>query len=416
MNFVGREITKNGLVDKKAEIEAFQKLIEDCGLHVSPKALLRNLTVAQCQLIEIIKAISVNAKVIVMDEPTTSIIDKGVHILFDHINRLKAKGIAIIYISHRMDEIFTICDRISVFRDGQYIGCGEVKDLDEPQLIKMMVGRETTDVFLKLEAKIGDVMFEAKHIVRDKKVKDISISVRSGEILGIAGLVGAGRSELMEGGTMKQKSIAKQHNISEYFIVIICGGFDMSVGSIIAFTGILAAMLGQGNLPLIVPFIVACRAGLGVGIVNGVGVAVGNLSPFIMTLGTMTAVRGLALLTSNGKTITGISEGYKKVTSLMLFGKIPMLAVFFIIVIAVCSFVLAKTVFGRRVFSCGGNLQAARVAGINTTFIRIVVFAASEEPDVHEMVQAAFAGKRLELFKENCQCDEILKAVEDALK
>lgn len=197
--FVGREITKNGLVDKKAEIETSKKLIEDCGLHVSPKAMLRDLTVAQCQLIEIIKAISVNAKVIVMDEPTTSITDKEVHILFDHINRLKAKGVAIIYISHRMDEIFTICDRISVFRDGQYIGCGEVKDLDEPQLIKMMVGREITDVFPKLEAKIGDVMFEAKHIVRDKKVKDVSISVKSGEILGIAGLVGAGRSELMEG-------------------------------------------------------------------------------------------------------------------------------------------------------------------------------------------------------------------------
>ena len=219
---------------------------------------------------------------------------------------------------------------------------------------------------------------------------------------------------------MKQKSIAKQHNISEYFIVIIfialvvvlgllkpsflsggnivnilkqtsivgilsfgmmfviiCGGFDMSVGSIIAFTGILAALLGQGNLPLIVPFIVACLAGLGVGLINGVGVAVGNLPPFIMTLGTMTAVRGLALLVSNGKPITGISEAYKKVTSLMLLGKIPMLAVFFVIVIAVCSFVLAKTVFGRRVFSCGGNLQAARVAGINTTFIRIAVFAIS---------------------------------------
>lgn len=218
---------------------------------------------------------------------------------------------------------------------------------------------------------------------------------------------------------MKQKTIGK-HNISEYFIiiifvalvvvlallnpnfisggnivnilkqtsivgilsfgmmfVIICGGFDMSVGSTIAFTGILAALLGQGNLPLVVPFVVACLAGLGVGLINGVGVAIGNLPPFIMTLGTMTAVRGLALLTSNGKPITGISEVYKKVTAISLFGKIPMLAVFFIIVIVVCSFVLSKTVFGRRVYSCGGNLQAARVAGINTTFIRIAVFAIS---------------------------------------
>lgn len=197
--FVGREIKKNGLVDKAAEIKESEKLLEECGLHVSPRELLRNLTVAQCQLIEIIKAISVNAKVIVMDEPTTSITDKEVDLLFGHIRRLKEKGVAIIYISHRMEEIFTICDRISVFRDGQYIGCDEIKNLDEPKLIKMMVGREITDVFPKLEAEIGDVIFEIKNLVRDKKVKDVSIKVRRGEILGIGGLVGAGRSELVEG-------------------------------------------------------------------------------------------------------------------------------------------------------------------------------------------------------------------------
>ena len=198
--FVGRELRKNGLVDKKAEIEEAQKLIEECGLHVSPKETLRNLTVAQCQLIEIIKAISVNAKVIVMDEPTAAITEREVELLFGHIRRLKAQGVAIIYISHRMDEIFTICDRVSVYRDGQYIGSGETRDLDEAQLIKMMVGREITDVFPKLEAEIGEVVFEAKHIVRaDNKVKDVSISVRRGEILGIGGLVGAGRSELVEG-------------------------------------------------------------------------------------------------------------------------------------------------------------------------------------------------------------------------
>ena len=162
--------------------------------------LLRNLTVAQCQLIEIIKAISVNAKVIIMDEPTAAITDREVELLFGHIRRLKEQGVAIIYISHRMDEIFTICDRISVYRDGTYVGSGDAKDLDEPQLIKMMVGREITDVFPKAEAKIGEVVFEAKNIVRaDNKVKGVSISVRKGEILGIGGLVGAGRSELVEG-------------------------------------------------------------------------------------------------------------------------------------------------------------------------------------------------------------------------
>ena len=198
--FVGREIRKNGLVDAKAEIAEAEKLIKECGLHVSPKEKLRNLTVAQCQLIEIIKAISINAKVIVMDEPTAAITDREVELLFEHIRSLTAKGVAIIYISHRMDEIFSICDRVSVYRDGQYIGSGDTKDLDEAQLIKMMVGREITDVFPKLEAEIGDVVFEAKNIVRaDNKVKGVSLSVRRGEILGIGGLVGAGRSELVEG-------------------------------------------------------------------------------------------------------------------------------------------------------------------------------------------------------------------------
>lgn len=156
--------------------------------------------------------------------------------------------------------------------------------------------------------------------------------------------------------------------------VIIAGGFDMSVGSTVAFTGVLAAMLGQGNYPLIVPLIVAMLAGLAVGIVNGVGVAVGDLPPFIMTLGTMTAVRGLALVVSKGKPIVGISAGYKAIAASSVLG-IPMLAVFLLGIIIICSFILSKTVYGRRVYACGGNLQAARVSGINTTKIRISTFA-----------------------------------------
>ena len=139
-------------------------------------------------------------KIIIMDEPTAAITEREVELLFGHIRRLKEKGVAIIYISHRMDEIFSICDRVSVYRDGHYIGSGETKDLTEAQLIKMMVGREITDVFPKLDAQIGEVIFEAKNIVRaDNKVKGVDFSVRKGEILGIGGLVGAGRSELVEG-------------------------------------------------------------------------------------------------------------------------------------------------------------------------------------------------------------------------
>jgi len=156
--------------------------------------------------------------------------------------------------------------------------------------------------------------------------------------------------------------------------VIIAGGFDMSVGSTVAFTGILAALLGRGDYPLIVPLIVALLGGLLVGIVNGVGVAVGDLPPFIMTLGTMTAVRGLALLISKGKPVIGISTEYKAVAASTILG-VPMLAVFLAVIIVICTFVLSKTVYGRRVYACGGNLLAARVSGINTTKIRISTFA-----------------------------------------
>ena len=172
---------------------------------------------------------------------------------------------------------------------------------------------------------------------------------------------------------MKQASINGILAFGMMF-VIVAGGFDMSVGSTVAFTGILAAMLGQGDLPLIVPLVVAMLGGLAVGILNGVGVAVGELPPFIMTLGTMTAVRGLALLISNGKPVIGLSAEYKAVAASSVMG-IPMLAVYLAVVIVICSFVLSKTVYGRRVYACGGNLLAARVSGINTTLMRISTFA-----------------------------------------
>ena len=155
--------------------------------------------------------------------------------------------------------------------------------------------------------------------------------------------------------------------------VIVAGGFDMSVGSTIGLTGVLAALLGKGQVPLVVPLFVAMLAGLAVGIINGVGISLGDIPPFIMTLGTMTGVRGIALLLTNGNPVTGISPEYKAIAASSILG-IPTLAIALLVVGIVCAFVLEKTVYGRRVYACGGNILSARAAGINTNAIKISTF------------------------------------------
>lgn len=201
--FVGRELLKKGMeklkiVDIARMREETGKYFREMNIDIDPRAKMRTLSVAEMQLVEIVKAISLNSKIIVMDEPTSAITEKEAAVLFTQIERLKKQGVAIIYISHKMDEIFRISDTITVLRDGQWIGTKPAKELDNDMLIKMMVGRELTDIYPKDPVEIGDVILEVKNLSRGKKVQDASFSLRKGEVLGIAGLVGAGRSELVE--------------------------------------------------------------------------------------------------------------------------------------------------------------------------------------------------------------------------
>ena len=196
--FMGRlPVNKFGKVNwKKVRSEAV-KFLEEQKLPYAPTQKLKTLTVSDIQMLEIIKAITNNAKIVIMDEPTSSISQREAELLFDKIAELKAAGVSIIYISHKMDEVFRIADDITVLRDGTVVSTDRAEDLDLETVINRMVGRKLDNAYPKEEIPLGDVALELEHFSMKKIFDDVSFSVRKGEIVGFAGLVGAGRTETM---------------------------------------------------------------------------------------------------------------------------------------------------------------------------------------------------------------------------
>jgi len=196
--FLKREDTyrKTPFLNKIETNKRAAELLSQYNLNMNPKALMESLTLAQMQMIEILKAVSCNARLVIMDEPTSSLDSEETERLFRTIRNLKEQGVTIIYISHRMEEIFKICDSYSVFRDGHFIGTGKVDEISVNELISMMVGRKVENIFPKVDCPIGDVVFKAEGL-SGKGFSDISFEVHAGEIVGFSGLVGSGRSETM---------------------------------------------------------------------------------------------------------------------------------------------------------------------------------------------------------------------------
>lgn len=197
--FLGREPkNKAGMLDKKAIIRGTRELFEEMKIEIDPRAQMGTLSVAQVQLVEIAKAVSFNSELLIMDEPTSAISDREIENLYDLVFRLKAQNKAIVFISHKLDEIFKVADRITVLRDGEYIGTRMKTELDKDTLIAMMIGRELKDVYERRDKNIGETILEVKNLGRRGRFEDVSFTLRKGEILGIAGLMGAGRTELAE--------------------------------------------------------------------------------------------------------------------------------------------------------------------------------------------------------------------------
>ncbi len=233
--FLGKEKTGVlGAVDKKYMLQKTKELFERFKIDLDPAAIVSDLSIAQQQIVEIGKALQLESRVVILDEPTDVLTDKETVVLFDIIRELKAAGKALIYISHRLDELPEICDTFSVLRDGHYMGSGNIKDCTKADIIKLMIGRDLSEQYPYVPPKAGDVVLEAKDAKRKNFGSKVTFEASSGEVLGLYGLVGSGRTELMkcilgiekleEGGFLlngapyKGGSVSQAHKAGIYYL------------------------------------------------------------------------------------------------------------------------------------------------------------------------------------------------------
>ena len=195
--FLGEEVMSGKFLNDKEMNKRTAEILAEYNLAFEPQTKVKQLSVAQIQMLEIIKAVRKNADIIIMDEPTSSLSDEESKKLFSLIHELRGRNVAIIYISHRLEEILMLADSITVLRDGEHIKTVSAKGVTQDELVEMMVGRSLDNVYPKVEAEIGDTVFEVKGLTSKGVFEDVSFKVRAGEILGVSGLVGAGRSEIM---------------------------------------------------------------------------------------------------------------------------------------------------------------------------------------------------------------------------
>lgn len=193
--FLGRETKKGVTLNNKEMVEKTQEVLDSLKIDLDPNEIVGNLSVSKQQMVEIAKALSIHAKVLVMDEPTSALTAKEINELFRIINQLREEGCGIVYISHRLEELGHVADRVTVLRDGEFVMNGEFKDYTMDELISFMVGREITEKFPRVQCKKGKKIFEVKNLNAGRMVRNVNLELYEGEIVGIAGLMGAGRTE-----------------------------------------------------------------------------------------------------------------------------------------------------------------------------------------------------------------------------
>lgn len=198
--WLGRFPTKRGVVDHKEMFRKTKEVLDQLGIDVNPKTIMNRLSVSERQMIEIAKAVSYDAEILVLDEPTSSLTDEEVEHLFKIVRTLQERGVGVIYITHKMEEVRQLCDTVTVLRDGQYVGTGKTEDLSFDEIVYMMVNRDMSQRFPDKTNEIGKTLLSVKNLTGKyaPTCQDVSFELREGEILGVAGLVGSRRTELLE--------------------------------------------------------------------------------------------------------------------------------------------------------------------------------------------------------------------------
>jgi inositol transport system ATP-binding protein len=254
--YLGREPTNRlGLIDKRQMVSRTRDLLKRLEIEVNPRAPMHTLSIAQTQMVEIAKAISYNAKLIIMDEPTSAITEREVAHLHRIIRSLRDSGVAIIYITHKMDEVFRISDEVTVFRDGKHVATVPAGELDRQKLITLMVGRELTHMFPKEDVQIGEVALSVSGVTRGGVVEDITFELHRGEILGLAGLMGSGRTEVLEAIFGVEKIDAGEIKVNGRVVKIGSSGDAINAGMAMLtedrkLTGIMGVLSVKDNMTI----------------------------------------------------------------------------------------------------------------------------------------------------------------------
>lgn len=425
--FMGREMMKKGSIDWKNTYKEADKILKSMGILLDVTAKLSSLGTAMQQMVSIARAISIKSQIVVLDEPTSSLDTSEVEVLFKVIEKLKRDKIAVIFITHRLDEVFATCDTVTILKDGKLVHRCKIEETNKLDMVSKMIGRNASDVMGQTKVCLSDrspkeIFLEAKGMKKFPKVIEQSIKIRKGEVLGLAGLLGAGRTELArllfgadtcKEGTIEIEGKPVKINTPRDAIsnrIAFCSE-DRKVEGIIPnmsisnnltlaclksiskwgviskrkqkalvqkYIEMLKIKIGNEKDPIIV-FAVTFGVGIFWGFLNGFMVAKMDIVPFIATLATMVGVRGIVHIITGSKSVStaGCTEVFKAIGHGELIPYVPNTILIYLVVFAICMFVQRNTRYGRHNYAVGGNLSASKMMGINGTRIRILNYVLS---------------------------------------